>query len=82
LPTQAVVEEIQEVRIPKSLAIRIQKIAPYGGDKSVDSYISMMLDEFVSQLEKTQPQRRRYNPFSDTELARIREEMKEYSLYP
>lgn len=41
-----------------------------------------MLDEFVSQIEKVAPPRRRYNPFSEKELAQIKEEMKSYSLYP
>jgi hypothetical protein len=82
LSSQTVVENEQEVKIPKTLAVRIRKIAPYGQYDSIDSYVSTMLDEFVSQLEKVQPPRRRYNPFSDEELRQIKEDMKDYSLYP
>jgi hypothetical protein len=82
LASQAVVEKLQEVKISKALAGRIRKIAPYGQYDSIDSYVSTMLDEFVTQLEKVAPPRRRYNPFSQKELAQIHEEIKDYSLYP
>jgi len=82
LSSQAVIENLQEVKIPKALAGRIRKIAPYGQYDSIDSYISTMLDEFVTQLETVAPPRRRYNPFSQKELDQIREEIKGYSLYP
>ncbi len=75
-------ENLQEVKIPNALAGRIRKIAPYGQYDSIDSYVSTMLDEFVTQLEKVAPPRRRYNPFSQKELDQIREETKDYSLYP
>ena len=82
MSSQAVVENLQEVKIPKALAGRLRKIAPYGQSESIDSYVSSMLDEFVTQLEKVQPPRRRYNPFSEEELGQIKEEIKDYSLYP
>jgi len=82
LSSQAVIENLQEVKISKALAGRIRKIAPYGQYDSIDSYISTMLDEFVTQLEAVAPPRRRYNPFSQKELDQIREEIKGYSLYP
>lgn len=75
-------KSLQEVKIPTSLAGRIRKIAPYGQYDSLDTYISTMLDEFVTQLEKVAPPRRRYNPFSEKELAEIKEEIKGYALYP
>jgi hypothetical protein len=80
--SHAIVENIQEVKIPKSLMGRIRRIAPYGQYASIDSYVSTMLDEFVSELEKVEPLRRRYNPFTEKELNQIKEEMKSYSLYP
>jgi hypothetical protein len=82
--SQAVVskESLERVNIPSTLAGRIRKIAPYGQYDSIDGYISTMLDEFVSQLEKVAPPRKRYNPFSEKELAEIKEQMKSYSLYP
>jgi hypothetical protein len=79
---KSLLQNFQEVKIPQNLAGRIRKIAPYGQYDSLDTYISTMLDEFVSQLEKVAPPRRRYNPFSEKELAEIKEEMKSYSLYP
>jgi hypothetical protein len=82
LSSQAVVENLQDVKIPKELAGRIRKIAPYGQYDSIDSYVSTMLDEFVTQLEKVAPPRRRYNPYSQKELEQIRDEIKDYSLYP
>jgi hypothetical protein len=82
LSSQAIVENLQEVKISKALAGRIRKIAPYGQYDSIDSYVSTMLDEFVTQLEKVAPPRRRYNPFNQKELNQIREEIKDYSLYP
>lgn len=82
MPSQAVIENVQEIRIPKALAGRIRKIAPYGQYDSIDSYVSSMLDEFVSQLEKAQPSRRKYNPFSEKELEQIKQEIRSYSLYP
>ena len=80
--SQAVVEDLQEVRIPTSLAGRIKKIAPYGKRNSIDAYITSMLDEFVSELERNQIPGRKYNPFNQEELERVREELKDYSLYP
>jgi len=82
LSPQAIVQNVQEVKIPKALAGRIRKIAPYGQYDSIDSYVSTMLDEFVSQLEKVQPPMRRYNPYSQKELKQIKEEIKDYALYP
>jgi hypothetical protein len=70
------------VKIPKTLALRIRKIAPYGQFDSIDTYVSSMLDEFVTQLEMVAPPRRRYNPFSQKELDKIKEDIKDYSLYP
>jgi len=80
--SQELIQKTEQVRIPKALVIRIRKIAPYGLGASVDNYISYMLDEFVSQLEKTQPIPRKYNPFSEKELESVKEEIKCYSLYP
>jgi hypothetical protein len=82
LSSQAIIENLAEVKIPKALAGRIRRIAPYGQYDSIDSYVSTMLDEFVTQLEKVAPPRRRYNPFSQKDLNQIREEIKDYSLYP
>jgi hypothetical protein len=82
LLSQKVIEKEQEVKIPKTLAARIRNIAPYGQKNSMDSYISYMLDEFVSQLEKVEPTPRKYNPFSAKELESVREEIKCYALYP
>jgi len=82
MSSQTVVQNLQDVKIPTALAGRIRKIAPYGQYDSLDTYISTMLDEFVTQLEKVAPPRRRYNPFGDKELAEIKEEMKSYALYP
>jgi hypothetical protein len=78
----SVVENLQEVKIPKSLAGRIRQIAPYGQYDSLDSYVSTMLDEFLTQIEKVSPPRRRYNPFSENELAKIKDEIQDYALYP
>ena len=83
MSSQTVVQKnVQEVKIPKALAGRIRRIAPYGQYDSIDSYITTMLDEFVSQLEKVSPPTRRYNPFSEKELNQIKEEIKDYALYP
>ena len=82
MSSQTTVQNLQEVKIPGALAGRIRRIAPYGQYDSLDSYVSTMLDEFVSQLEKVAPPRRRYNPFSEKELSQIKEEMKSYALYP
>ncbi len=82
MSSQAVIEDAQEVKIPKALAGRIRKIAPYGQRDSIDNYVSTMLDEFVSQLENTNPSKRRYNPFNEKELQKIKEEIEGYSLYP
>jgi len=79
--SQQFVEKNQEVRIPKALAARIRKIAPYGQNESIDAFISSMLDEFVSQLEK-KPISSKYNPFTEKDLENIREEIKCFSLYP
>ena len=71
----------QPVTIPKDLATRIRKIAPYGQVASIDSYISNILDEFVTQLEGSRPVRKRYNPFTDSELKQVKQEIQCYSLY-
>jgi hypothetical protein len=79
--SQQLVEKNQEVSIPKALATRIRKIAPYGQNGSIDAFISSMLDEFVSQLEN-KPISRKYNPFTEKDLEKVREEIKCFSLYP
>jgi hypothetical protein len=79
--SQKVIAKEQEVKIPTTLATRIRKIAPYGKNDSMDSYITYMLDEFVSQLEKSQPISQRYNPFTEKELEQVKEDIKCFSLY-
>jgi hypothetical protein len=76
-----VLETSQQVTIPKALAERIRKIAPYGKNATVDTYISTILDEFVTQLEGSRPVRNRYNPFTESELKQIKQDIQCYSLY-
>jgi len=71
----------QQVTIPKTLAGRIRRIAPYGRHATLDSFISTILDEFVTQLEDVQPSRKKYNPFSEKELKEIKQEIQCFSLY-
>jgi len=81
LITKEVLETSQQVTIPKELAGRIRKIAPYGKHATLDAYISTILDEFVTQLEGSRPIRNRYNPFTESELKQIKQEIQCYSLY-
>ncbi len=67
--------------IPDVLASRIRKIAPYGQYADLDSYVSAILDEFVTQLEGSRPVRTRYNPFTEEELKQVKKEIQCYSLY-
>jgi hypothetical protein len=71
----------QQVTIPKTLAGRIRKIAPYGQSSNLDGYVSTILNEFVTQLEEVHPSRQKYNPFSEKELKQIKEEIRCFSLY-
>jgi len=81
--SQELQQKTDQVRIPKALAARIRKIAPYGQGGSMDNYISSILDEFISQLENHQPSTPgKYNPFSEKELESVKEEIKCFSLYP
>ncbi|MDA4130914.1 MAG: hypothetical protein OK457_09100 [Thaumarchaeota archaeon] len=79
--TKEILDSDQQVTIPKTIANRIRKIAPYGQFASLDSYISTILDDFVTQLEGSRPMRARYNPFSEKELKQINKEIQCYSLY-
>ena len=82
LITKEVLEQhSQQVTIPKALAARIRKIAPYGQHATIDAYISNILDEFVTGLEGSRPMRTRYNPFTENELKQIKQEIQCYSLY-
>jgi hypothetical protein len=81
LIAKEVLETSQEVTIPKALASRIRKIAPYGQYSSIDPYVSTILDEFVTQLEGSRPVRKRYNPFTESELKQIKQEIQCYALY-
>ncbi|MDA4111039.1 MAG: hypothetical protein OK439_00760 [Thaumarchaeota archaeon] len=76
-----ILQSDQQVTIPKTLASRIRKIAPYGEYATLDRYVSTILDEFVSQLENVPPPRHMYNPFTDKELKVIKQQIQCFSLY-
>ena len=77
---EAITKEGQVIRIPKDLAERLRRIAPYGEYASMDSFVSSILEDVVSQLDKNDWRAKQNRP-SEAELKQIREEIKCYSLY-
>jgi len=81
LIAKEILDTDQQVTIPKTLAGRIRRIAPYGRYGTLDNYVARILDEFVTQLEDVHPSRQKYNPFSEKELKEIKQQIQCFSLY-
>ena len=81
LISQQTVEREEKIVIPRKLAERLRRVAPYGQYESLDAFAVALLEEVVAQLQSTTRSNRAYNDYTAAELKEIKEQIKCYSFY-